>query len=62
MIMRLHLLQGIVLFHQNKRKEALEMLQKAGAELDLLKVDETKLMGLVELGKTIEIYLYVFLL
>lgn len=51
LIMRLHLLQGIVLFHKNKRSEALEMLRKAEAELKFLKVDEGKLMSLTELGR-----------
>lgn len=48
--MRLHLLQAIVLYHQNKRQEALELFKKAEEELRKLKVDENSIMLLTELG------------
>ncbi|KAF2899522.1 hypothetical protein ILUMI_06657 [Ignelater luminosus] len=50
LFLRLHLLQGIVLFHQNKRQEALRLFQKVELELQQLKVDENKVSSLVELG------------
>lgn len=48
--MRLHLLQAIVLYHQNKRTEAFELFKKAETELLKLKVDDVSLLTLVELG------------
>lgn len=36
--MRLHLLQGIVAYHQNKRAEAKMLLEKAENELNELRV------------------------
>lgn len=51
--MRLHLLQAIVMYHQNRREEALHLLQRAEDELKVLKVDDGKLMALVELGFSI---------
>lgn len=51
LFMRLHLLQAIVLYHQNMRAEALRLLKQAESELEALKVDENKLMSLVELGR-----------
>ncbi|KAL9879593.1 NEDD8 ultimate buster 1-like [Glossina fuscipes] len=50
LIMRLHLLQGVVLFHQNRRNEALEKLDIAENELLALKVDDTSIETLVEMG------------
>ncbi|XP_056638844.1 NEDD8 ultimate buster 1-like isoform X1 [Diorhabda sublineata] len=52
LFMRLHLLQAIVFYHQNKRLEALNLLRKAEQELESLKVDEQSLVTLVELGYT----------
>ncbi|KAG5898600.1 hypothetical protein JTB14_020976 [Gonioctena quinquepunctata] len=52
LFMRLHLLQAIVLYHQNKRSEALTLLQKVENEIKNLKVDEESLIVLVELGYT----------
>lgn len=40
-----------MLYHQNKRSEALALLRKAENEIKNLKVDENKLTALVELGK-----------
>ncbi|CAB3237639.1 unnamed protein product [Arctia plantaginis] len=50
LIMRLHLLQGIVAYHQNKRAEAKMLLEKAENELNELRVDESAVLGLMELG------------
>lgn len=50
LLMRLHLLQAIVLYHQNKRKESLQLLKKAQEELLALKVDANSLSLLIELG------------
>ncbi|KAJ8922694.1 hypothetical protein NQ315_007727 [Exocentrus adspersus] len=50
LFMRLHLLQAIVLYHQNKRTEALALLKKAEGEIQNLKVDENSLTALIELG------------
>lgn len=49
--MRLHLLQAIALYHQNKRKESLQLLKTAQQELKVLKVDENSIATLIELGK-----------
>lgn len=48
--MRLHLLQGVVLFHQNRRNEAYEKFVTAETELGSLKVDDTLVVALVEMG------------
>lgn len=48
--MRLHLLQGIVLFHQNRRNEAYEKFVTAETELGSLKVDDTLVAAFVEMG------------
>jgi hypothetical protein len=48
--MRLHLLQAVVLFHQNKRQEASKLLARAASELSSLKVDDYSLSTLMELG------------
>ncbi|XP_017786939.1 PREDICTED: NEDD8 ultimate buster 1-like [Nicrophorus vespilloides] len=50
---RLHLLQAIVLYHQNDREAALKMFEKCREELSELKVDENKMLALVELGYTV---------
>ncbi|XP_061396692.1 NEDD8 ultimate buster 1 [Musca vetustissima] len=50
LIMRLHLLQGVVLFHQNRRNEAYEKLIVAESELDGLKVDDGSVVALMEMG------------
>jgi hypothetical protein len=50
LFMRLHLLQAIVLFHQNKRQEASKLLARADFELSALKVDDHSLSTLMELG------------
>ncbi|XP_017109096.2 NEDD8 ultimate buster 1 [Drosophila bipectinata] len=50
LIMRLHLLQGVVLFHQNRRDEAFERFEQASALLGELKVNEHDLTTLMEMG------------
>ncbi|XP_055914257.1 NEDD8 ultimate buster 1 [Eupeodes corollae] len=50
LIMRLHLLQGVLLFHQNRRNEAYEKLDLAQSELKKLKVDDSSVEQLVEMG------------
>ncbi|KAM8704503.1 hypothetical protein ACLKA7_009019 [Drosophila subpalustris] len=50
LIMRLQLLQGVILFHQNRRDEALQRLQIAGNSLAELKVDADQLSLLIEMG------------
>ncbi|CAG9859185.1 unnamed protein product [Phyllotreta striolata] len=52
LLMRLHLLQAIVLYHQNKRTEALNLFHKVEQEIKQLRVDENSIMTLVELGYT----------
>lgn len=51
LIMRLHLLQSIVLFHQNRRSEAQNTLVLAESELLLLKISDTSVTMLVDMGK-----------
>lgn len=50
LFMRLHLLQGIMLYHQNRRVEAKKVLQRTRLELSALKIDETSICILVERG------------
>lgn len=50
LFMRLHLLQGVILFHKNRREEARAMLDRAERELLALKVCDTSLCTLIELG------------
>ncbi|XP_060530872.1 NEDD8 ultimate buster 1-like [Cylas formicarius] len=52
--LRLHLLQAIVLYHQNKRTESLALLKKVENEMQNLKVDENDVLTLAELGYTLE--------
>lgn len=52
LVLRLHLLQGVLYFHQNRRSEALQMLSMAENELRSLKVNENSLMMLMEMGYT----------
>jgi hypothetical protein len=54
--MRLHLLQAVVLFHQNRRQEASKLLARADSELSLLKVDDCSLGTLMELGVYIHLW------
>lgn len=50
LIMRLQLLQGVVLFHQNRRDAAYERFEAAAAVLGELKVNDEQLLLLVEMG------------
>ncbi|XP_063704634.1 NEDD8 ultimate buster 1 [Culicoides brevitarsis] len=50
LVMRLHLLQAILMFHQNRRGEAQAMLRMAESELLQLKVDDAALQSLIEMG------------
>lgn len=50
LIMRLHLLQGVLCFHLNRRNESTAMLSVAERELNALKVDESMLSILMEMG------------
>lgn len=50
LIMRLHLLQAVVLFHQNRRYEAENLIRLAETELNALKIDDTSLTALIEMG------------
>lgn len=50
LIMRMHLLQGVLLFHQNNRNEAYEKFLLAEHELSALQVDEDALTTLVTMG------------
>ncbi|KAL4702199.1 hypothetical protein ACJJTC_002462 [Scirpophaga incertulas] len=50
LFMRLYLLQGIVCFHQNRRTEAKALLNKAEKELNFLRVDESSVSTLMEVG------------
>ncbi|XP_045479093.1 NEDD8 ultimate buster 1-like isoform X2 [Harmonia axyridis] len=52
-VMRLHLLQAVIFYHQNKRNEALRMFQVTESELKNLKIDETSVLHLLELGYTL---------
>lgn len=51
LIMRLHLLQAIVLFHQNRRSESQNMLVLAESELNQLKISDESVTMLVDMGK-----------
>ncbi|XP_023329738.1 NEDD8 ultimate buster 1 isoform X2 [Eurytemora carolleeae] len=50
LIMRLHLLQGIVAFHLGRQREARLLLQKTQIEAELLDVNEQLLEQVVQLG------------
>ncbi|ALC48542.1 CG15445 [Drosophila busckii] len=50
LIMRLQLLQGVVLYHQNERDAAYERLEAAAQVLSELKVNDEHLLLLVEMG------------
>lgn len=50
LMMRLHLLQAILCFHMNRRSEAQGLLMLAESELNGLKIDETKLTVMIEMG------------
>lgn len=49
--MRLHLLQAIVLYHQNRRSEAQNALVLAESEMIQLKISDESLTMLVDMGE-----------
>lgn len=51
LIMRLHLLQGVLEFHRNQRNEARRLINLAEMELCALKIDDASVNTLVEMGK-----------
>lgn len=51
LIMRLHLLQSILHFHQNQRFDARRLLSLAELEFEQLQIDESSVAALVEMGK-----------
>ena len=50
LFLRLHLLQGVVAFHQGKTLEATRLLQQAKEELERLTLDDNDLSQLANLG------------
>uniref|UniRef100_A0A8D8TZF2 NEDD8 ultimate buster 1 n=2 Tax=Cacopsylla melanoneura TaxID=428564 RepID=A0A8D8TZF2_9HEMI len=52
LFMRLHLLQGIVAFHQGKMQYSAALLDKAESELKSFKIDDVSLGTIIELGYT----------
>lgn len=52
--MRLHLLQAVLLYHQNRRNEALRMFQVTENELNSLKIEENSIVHLLELGNIMQ--------
>lgn len=52
LIMRLHLLQAVLLFHRNQRVEASGLILIAESEMVALKVDEVSARSLEEMGKS----------
>lgn len=51
LIMRLHLLQGILQYHQNLRNEASSSFSTAETEWRQLQVSENLVVTLMEMGK-----------
>lgn len=51
LIMRLHLLQAILHFHQNQRFDARRLLSLAEIEFEQLQINEASVAALVEMGK-----------
>lgn len=50
LIMRLHLLQAILHFHQNQQVDALRLLSQAQLEFEQLQISESSVTALVEMG------------
>lgn len=50
LIMRMHLLQAILNFHQNQRNKAYELLSTADLEWQQLQVNEPLVQSLIEMG------------
>ena len=51
LIVRLHLMQAILYFHQNRRIEAVDLLSKVEAEMSTLRVNEESVKALEEMGE-----------
>lgn len=54
LIMRMHLLQAILNFHQNQRNLSFELLSTADLEWQQLQVNDSLVDSLVEMGKFTE--------
>lgn len=50
LIARLHLMKGILYFHQNRRQEAKLLMENAEREIQCLKVDDRNVEMLIEMG------------
>lgn len=50
LIARLHLMKGILYFHQNRREEAKHMMDTAEKEINELKIDDQSVNLLIEMG------------
>ncbi|XP_055371078.1 NEDD8 ultimate buster 1-like [Condylostylus longicornis] len=50
LVMRFHLLQGVLYYHQNKRNEAYEKLLVVESEISQLEIDEEKLLSMLNMG------------
>lgn len=50
--MRLHLLQAVICYHQNRLSQARELLREVEKELNNLKVDDNSLSHIMEIGYT----------
>ncbi|XP_064598397.1 NEDD8 ultimate buster 1-like [Liolophura sinensis] len=50
LFMKLHLLQGVLAFHQHRKQEASRLLQVADSELRRLRVDDDKLSQVLSMG------------
>lgn len=53
LIMRLHLLQAVLCFHQNQRDEARRLLSLAEIEFAQLQISESSVTALVEMGNCV---------
>jgi len=53
LMLRLHLLQGIVAYHLGRDREAKLLLEKVSIEMQMLSVDEVDLMEIVSMGYSV---------
>lgn len=60
LIMRLHLLQAIMCFHQNQRNEAYRLIQTAELEWDQLQVNDQMVQSLAEMGKILNFNQFIY--
>lgn len=58
LIVRLHLMQAILFFHQNRRPEAISLLSMVENEMSALRVNNESVKALVEMGKNSLINLF----